>query len=287
MKDYGENQMLDLILNWLKIPFQATIFVDPIINNKELQNIVGRVVMSSDETLAYYSNNNAYNGTSHDTKEQFFNQALYMYLYTLDDVKRAAMTQWIYWNLHGGRTLTNGLSWDHDILTFDYSNTSIKTISALNLLMLNPAYRNSLAEKYEELMLNLIDNGYCLNEPEFYGAFQKNIPLEFKNYDTYMGAGCSPDAAVVLLASLKIMDKLLGIRSAKNLYNMFYKKYGYNIKAKITSNEPEVVISLFILNRLTEDSIYNKFIIKKLGQNIDGEFGNYLYTLLNPEQEVI
>lgn len=285
MKDYGENQMLDLITNWLKIPFQMTLFTDPISNNKELQTIAGRVVMSSDQTLAYYSNNNAYDGISHDTKEQFFNHAIYMYLYNLDDVKKSGMVRWIYWNLHSD-TLTNGLSWDHDTLTFDHSNTSIKTISALNLLILNPAYRNSLAEKYEELMLNLIDNSYALNKPQFYGHFQKDIPSVLKNYETYMGPGCSPDAAVVLLASLKLMDKLLGIPKAKDLYNTFYKKYGYNIKAKITSNEPEVIISLFILNYLTEDSVFHDTLVKKIGNSIDCEFGNYLYTLLNPEQEV-
>ena len=282
MKDYGENQMLNLILNWLKIPFQATILVDPITNNKELQTISGRVIMSSDQTLSYYSNNNAYDGTSHDTKDQFFNQAIYMYLYNLDDIKRSGMIQWIYWNLHGGKTLTNGLSCDHDTLTFDHSNTSIKTIAALNLLILNPAYRNSLAEKYEELMLNLIENNFTLNEPEYYGNF-KNIPSQYKNYNTYMGPGCSPDAAVVLLASLKLMDKLLGIPKARELYNIFYKKYGYNIKAKITSNEPEVIISLFILNYLTEDLVFHDTLVKKIGISIDSEFGNYLYTLLNPE----
>lgn len=276
--------MLNVIINWLKIPFQATLLNEPIDCSRELSAIPNNIVTSSDETLSYYTNDK-YDGITHDTKDQFFNQSLYMYLYNLDDVKRAGMTQWIYWNLHGGKTLTNGISWDHDTLTFDNSNTSIKTIAALNLLLLNPVYRSSLAEKYEELMINLIDNDYCLNRMRTNLFNQKNIPVSIKNTDTYMGSGCSPDAAVVFLATLKIMDKLLGIPSAKKLYTEFYHKYGYNIKAKITSNKSEVIISLFILNTLTDDTLYNNLITKKLGTNIDTNFGNYLYDVLTTGED--
>lgn len=273
--------MLDLITNWIKLPFQLNYFTKKISNNKELGCIHNNFIVEDKiNDYEYFSNTTKTDGFSHDTRRQFINQCIYMHLYVLDDTRKRNMISWVYRNLHGGRTLTSGFITSlSDGVAYD-DRTTIETISVLNLLMLTPEYRDILADKYETLINNYIDNGYYIN-----GLFQflnRNVAFEeIKIKGTYCGPGSNPDQTIVLLAALSILSNSLGAKWSKLEYDKIYKKYGGNIKARFTSNKLSSIISLYVLAKTNKDSLYTKELAKKFnGNHPDMEVGNMLYTEL-------
>jgi hypothetical protein len=305
MKDYGASQMrsilnfLKLILNYIKIPFQMYTFNDPVHSNLELKKISSaHIVMSRDQINAYYSNNCSIDQCTHDTSNMFKNTSIYMHLYDMNVDTKEALFRWIFMNTHGGYALTNGTSrpgGSDDKLMFHSQNVNLETISALNLLMLKKSYANKLMDNYETLFQNLQRNDYCLNyvtnpggnlSDKFLKELQKvgynNLKVSLKNSDTDMSLGCSSDAAVTLLATLAIMQKIIGDAEYTRLFNKFNTLYGYGLKAKGCSTSFSAITSLFILYKLTKHETYKKLLMDRfgVGANIDSEFGNYLYSQL-------
>ena len=284
---------LNILANWLKIPFQIKLFIDPLKSTLEVKRVLGYTIMSRDSTLCYFSNNNSFDGFNHETKEQFINQCIYMYLYNLDEVKRDAMTKFVYWSMQGGKNLSNGLSWDSSgLINFDFSNVSIKTIAALNLLMTNEQYSPALKEIYELFMVNYIDNNFSLNyvsDPQNHLSAKFNEELKkvgfrreavkLQNPKTYSGLGCSLEASAVLLASLKVLESVCKSKYYGKMFNKFNTLYGYGLKTKLAPASLETLTAVYTLKTLTKTDAYDKLLQKHLKTNaIDSEFANIIYS---------
>lgn len=284
---------LKLLTNWVKIPFQIKLFTDPLKSTLEVKRVLGYTIMSQDSTLCYFSNNNSFDGFNHDTRQQFIKHCIYMYLYNLDEVKKEAMSKFVYWSLHGGKALSSGMSWDSSrTINFDFSNVSIKTIAALNLLMTNEQYSPMLKEIYELFMINLIDNEYALNyvnDPQNHLSKKFNEELakvgyrreavKLQNPKTYLGLGCSNEAAAVMLTSLKILETVCKSKYYGKMFNKFNTLYGFRLKTKLACTSLETVMSLYSLKTLTKSDRYDKSLAKHLETNsIDIEFANTIYS---------
>lgn len=288
-----------LILNYIKLPFQIYTFKDPVHSDLELKAISSaHIVMSRDQINAYYSSNCSTDQHSHNASDMFKNTSIYMYLYALEGDKREALFRWIFMNTHGGQALTNGTSrpgGSEDKLMFHSHNVNLETLTSLNLLMLKKSYANKLMDNYETFFQKIKDNDYCLNyatnpggklSDKFLKELEKagynNLKVQLKNPNTDMSLGCSSDAAAVLLATIKVMEKVVGDSEYTKLFNKFNTLYGYGLKLRGTSNSYEAVVSLFILYKLTRDSKYYGLLADKFGTgfNVDSQFGNYLYSQL-------
>ncbi len=167
--------------------------------------------------------------------------------------------------------------------------------------MLKKSYANRLMDNYENLFNRIQENEYCLNyatnpggklADKFLKQLEKagynNLKVDLKNPNTDMSLGCSADAAVVLLATIKIMEKVVGDAQYTKLFNKFNTLYGYGIKIKGTTNSFEAVVSLFILYKLTKDSKYYNLLADKFNVTVgvESEIGNFLYSELDGIKDV-
>lgn len=288
--------MLKLILNWLKIPFQIRLFQDPPNTVHSVKPLpLDHIVMSPDSRIAYYSDTLSQDGFNHDTNNQLVNHCIYMYLYNdQDEVKRSALGNFVYSNLHGGNWLSNGISWDLDGIHYAGLNTSTETISALNLILSTNANENiSMRESYEKLIYGMLDNNLSMNlicnpggeigkkyQEALEQAGYRQEKVKVSNPETSMDLGCSPDKAITLLATLMVLIKLYGNKNLQKTYDYYHTKCGYGLKAYLVTNSFTAISSLKVLSELSTDKKYEKILKRKLQNDNESSFNNFIYSKL-------
>jgi hypothetical protein len=187
--------------------------------------------------------------------------------------------------------LCRGYSWNY--YENDTMNLNIRTVSGDMLCGLNLAALVTddalFQEKYEQLVLNIIDNDYSLLEGASPGKGEPGDAL----YDEQLKRNAfRPEAvrlkslrgmwqpgvetvgaqALTILATLKLSHKRFGSRDAGEHYTYLFKKCGYGLlslfpTAYIDSkrgyfNDHNCMISLYILNKLAETS-FEKWVYRK------------------------
>lgn len=280
---------LAFFINWIKLPFQLKFSQDSVVFPSELKKInQTRMYVKEDQTFAYYIGD--YTRKNHDTDNQFVNHAMYMFITPLDESTYNAAMKFVYTNIHGGLTLTNGISWPDGSPHYHGDNVSTETLALMTLMA---PYSPSLLVNYEKLMLNIVDNGGYLNylsdpnpvDGKYKKALEKAMyvreNVQMKNPATNVFPGCSADAAVVMLAALTVAAKSSGSARLKRLFNLYYYLFGYGLKARFSSNSLQSITALYVLFKVTKDSKYAKILFKKLGAGTaDDLFKRYLYGQL-------
>lgn len=279
--------IVGFILNWIKLPFQLKLFQTPVVLLPEVKKLdMNNLVVKEDHTSAYYSNNTAMDGHSHDTDNQVVRHAMYLFLSTdLEDHVFKAALRFFVSNINGGQTLTNGVSWKDGTAHYHGDNVSTETLAMAALIMTdNPTF--------EKLVNNILDNGgylNLLNDPggkkskkyqqllKEAGFDRLNVPMENPATNVFPGFSKN-DAAVVLLASLAVCTT----QEAKKLFNIYNYVFGYGLKARFSSNTLEVITSLYILLKATKKEKYEKILRSKFNEDgkIEDLFKRYLYGQL-------
>lgn len=153
-----------------------------------------------------------------------------------------------------------------------------RTVSGKNLAFLNLAVLNSkdadFKDGFELLISNIIKNDYSLIE-----YHRPEIPLlaeiyderlveamfrqEIVNMKSLYGRMCpeidlEPKNALVILASLAIIDKKIKSQEGKKYFDKLFWRRGYCLLALAPSNDIESLISLYILIKLSNGSWFWK-----------------------------
>lgn len=279
---------LDVIMNWITIPFKANFDKRKIETLSQCTNLVGYVKDREGSNVKYFSPESINNGLCHDTLNQVVNQSLYMYLYDLEEDIKYGMDNFLYWNLHAGRGITNGISFHQDGILFSNANTNTETLASLCLYAASGKASGSFLEMFEVFLLEqFVDRGNKLfylknpgNNPEYNKQLSlvmyrpEKVVLEIPK--TYCGLGCSSDNAVVMLAVLKVIEKVFKSRYYKHLYTEFVNKHKFNLKARFSSNSPATIIALQALLELDpENNLYHELIDLRLNGN---QFRDYAFT---------
>ena len=288
--------ILGFFINWIKLPFQLNFNQGTVVLPPEVKKIDPlHMVIKPDQTFAYYSNNTTMDGFNHETDNQFVRHCMYMYLTPMKEMDFNAAMKFVYTNIHGGLTLTNGISWQDGSVFYHGNNVSTETLSLMTLMAPhNPA----LLIKFEKLVLNIVDNGGFLNllsnpggkdSKKYEKALEKAMfvreNVQMENPATNMFPGCSSDKAVVMLAALAVSAKSSGNKRLKRLFNLYYYLFGYGLKARFSSNSLEAITALYILFKVTKEEKYKTILMKKLGAtnylvDLDEGFKRYLYGQL-------
>lgn len=284
--------ILGFFVNWIKLPFQLNYIQDSVQLLPEVKKFdPNHLVVKPDHTFAYYSNNTCMDGYNHETDNQFVRHAMYMFLTPMEESIYNAAMKFVYTNIHGGLTLTNGISWRDGSAHYHGDNVSTETLALMTLMA---PYNDALRVSFEKLMLNIIDNGGYLNYLSNPGgkkseAYKKALEkvhfirenVKMENPATNMFPGCSADSAVVMLAALAVATKSSGNRRMKRLFNLYYYLFGYGLKARFCSNSLEAITALYVLTKVTKEEKYINILNKKLGSGkIEDLFKRYLYGKL-------
>lgn len=284
--------ILGFFVNWIKLPFQLNYIQDSVQLLPEVKKIdPNHLVVKPDHTFAYYSNNTTMDGFNHETHNQFVRHAMYMFLTPMEESIYNAAMKFVYTNIHGGLTLTNGISWKDGSAHYHGDNVTTETLALMTLMA---PYSDALRVKFEKLVLNIVDNGGYLNYLSNPGgkkskAYEKALEkamyvrenVQMENPATNMFPGCSADSAVVMLAALAVATKSSGNRRLKRLFNLYYYLFGYGLKARFCSNSLEAITALYVLYKVTKDNKYGDILKKKLDSkrlsDLDSDFKRFLY----------
>lgn len=283
--------ILGFFINWIKLPFQLKYLQDSVVLPAEVKKLSSHMLhVKPDQTFAYFTDDIFTNGATHSTDNQLVDHAMYMFLTPMDESIYNAAMKFVYTNIHGGLTLTNGISWPDGSPHYHGDNVSTETLALMTLMA---PYSPSLLIKYEQLILNIINNGGYLNylsDPNpADGKYQKALEkamyvrenVKMENPATNMFPGCSADAAVVKLATLAVAGKSSGSKRIKRLFKLYYYLFGYGLKARFSSNSLQAITALYVLFKVTKDNTYAKILFKKLGPGkADDLFKRYLYGQL-------
>lgn len=283
--------ILGFFINWAKLPFQLKFRQDSVVLPAEVKKLDENLMyVREDHTFAYFKDDL----TDHDTRHQLVNHAMYMFLTPMDESIYNAAMKFVYTNIHGGLTLTNGISWPDGSPHYHGDNVSTETLALMTLMA---PYSPSLLIKYEQLILNIINNGGYLNylsDPNpVDGKYQKALEkamyvrenVKMENPATNMFPGCSADAAVVKLAALAVAGKSSGSKRIKRLFKLYYYLFGYGLKARFSSNSLQAITALYVLFKVTKEEKYKDILMKKFGAtnylaDLDSAFKRYLYGQL-------
>lgn len=282
---------LAFFINWIKLPFQLKFGQDSAVlaDIKPLDPAL--MYITPDHTFAYFHSGQRYPYNNlHSTDNQLVNHAMYMFLTPMDESIYNAAMKFVYTNIHGGLTLTNGISWPDGSPHYHGDNVSTETLALMTLMA---PYSPSLLIKYEQLILNIINNGGYLNylsDPNpADGKYQKALEkamyvrenVKMENPATNMFPGCSADAAAVKLAALAVAGKSSGSKRIKRLFKLYYYIFGYGLKARFSSNSLQAITALYVLFKVTKEKKYENILNKKLGAgSADDLFKRYLYGQL-------
>jgi len=285
--------ILGFIINWIKLPFQLKFIQDPAILAPEVKKLnENNLVVKPDQTLAYYSNNTTMDGYNHETDNQLVRHIMYMYLTPMDESIYNAAMKFVYTNINGGLTLTNGISWRDGSAHYHGDNVSTETLAMMTLMA---PHSPSLLANYEKLVNNIIYNGGYLNylsnpggkESKAYEAALKiaeydRTKVKMENPATNIFPGCSVDAAVVMLAALAVAGKSSGLSKFKSLFKLYYYLFGYGLKARFSSNSLQAITALYVLSKVTKEKKYENILKSKfeVDGKIDDLFKRYLYGQL-------
>lgn len=286
--------ILGFFINWIKLPFQLNFNQEAAVLPPEVKKIDPlHMVIKPDQTFAYYSNNTTMDGFNHETDNQFVRHCMYMYLTPMKEMDFNAAMKFVYTNIHGGLTLTNGISWQDGSPFYHGNNVNTETLALMTLMA---PYNPALLVKFEALVNNIVLNGGYLNllsdpggkqSAKYKKALEKvhfvreNVKME--NPATNMFPGCSADKAVVMLAALAVASKSSGSKKLKRLFNLYYYLFGYGLKARFSSNSLEAITALYVLYKVTKEEKYEEILRHKLMYtrgNREEAFKCYLYGQL-------